>query len=283
MKPILIGSRALNYWFPSFEITPDTDWDIISDKPIEGAEFHPSNFLNNSEVEMFTDENHVVEFNGQEVLVCDVLGLAIIKRSHLHREIGWDKSITHYHKWLARFMIDANCSDSFEEMRTSWKAKQDKFLAERIRLTNEAFPQPHPKLNQSVEDFFDDYVVKKYNHDRLHEIVAYNPNQPLYKRLQDDPSSAWCKVDKWNDLSYDDKLKCIAEETYVIAIERFLVPKDWKYPAKLAYMKALKKVCTTLCSGWFRDCAIDNYPKILDLFDKNKIISVKLQLEKETS
>ena len=84
-------------------------------------------------------------------------------------------------------------------------------------------------------------------------------------------------------MSYDDKLKCIAEETYVIAIERFLVPKDWKYPAKLAYMKALKKVCTTLCSGWFREFAICNYPQIVDLFDKQKILSVKLQLEKETS
>ena len=281
MKPILIGSRALNYWYSSFKITSDTDWDIISDLPITGAEFHPSSFLNNAEVEVFTDENHVLDFNGQEILVCDVLGLALIKRSHLHREIGWDKSITHYHKWLARFMIDTNCSDSFEEMRTSWKSKQDKFLADRIRLTNEAFPQRHPNLNQSVEDFFDDAVTKKYNHDYLHELFAYS-SKPWYTSLQDDPSKAWCSQEKFNKLTHSQQLECVAEEVYVIATERFLVPKDWKYPAKLAYMKALKKVCTTLCSGWFRDKAIDYYPEILSLFDENKFSRVQLILEGES-
>ena len=86
---------------------------------------------------------------------------------------------------------------------------------------------------------------------------------------------AWCEKDLWEGgLSDLQKRQCVAEECYVIATERFIVPAGLDYPLKLAYLKALKKVCTTLCSGWFRDYAIDNYPFIVDLFDENKMKEV---------
>jgi hypothetical protein len=59
-----------------------------------------------------------------------------------------------------------------------------------------------------------------------------------------------------------------------------MVPKDWKYPAKLGYNKALNKVCTTLCKGWFREFAIDNYPEVMELFDEGKFLEVKDKLSK---
>ena len=49
----------------------------------------------------------------------------------------------------------------------------------------------------------------------------------------------------------------------------------------LCYMKALKKVCTTLTSGWFRDFAIDHYPSVVRNFNKEKFNIVKAILEKE--
>ena len=79
----------------------------------------------------------------------------------------------------------------------------------------------------------------------------------------------------WNDLSDLQKQQCVAEECYVIATERFLIPTNYDYFWKLAYLKALQKVCTTLCSGWFRDYAIDYYPEIINLYDKSKIETVK--------
>jgi hypothetical protein len=33
-------------------------------------------------------------------------------------------------------------------------------------------------------------------------------------------------------------------------------------------------VCTTLCSGWFRDYAIDNYPQLVSVFNKQKFDKV---------
>ena len=117
-------------------------------------------------------------------------------------------------------------------------------------------------------------VTKKYDHDWLHELFAYH-DQPLYVRLLRDPNLAWCDKDKWETLSDEEKLQCTAEEVYVISTERFLVPNDWKYPAKRAFMKSTDKVCTTLCSGWFRDFAIDNYPKVLQMFDQQKFNAVQ--------
>jgi len=265
MRNILIGSRALNYWYPHVPINDDTDWDVISEQPIEGTEWHSPAVLNNAKVESLVHFWYKpIEFNGYLLHVATPAVLYIIKRSHLHRELGWDKHITMFHKYLPK---------------PEFLMKEEKeFLEERINLTLEQYPQVKPNLNQLNEDFFDDAVTKKYNHDYLHELFAYEV-KPLYTKLQTDPTKAWCHEYLWNELSYTQKLQCVAEETMVIATERFLVPKNWEYNSKLAYMKALKKVCTTLCSGWFRSFAIDNYPEVLSLYNPDKFSRVKSILE----
>ena len=130
---------------------------------------------------------------------------------------------------------------------------------------------------QSKTDFFDDAVKKIYDHDYLHTLVAFD-SVPIYVKMLRDPSLAWCEKSVWDTFTDSEKTRCVAEETYVIAIERFMVPSNWKTPAKLAYMKALNKVCTTLCSGWFRDWAIDHYPDVLELFSHQKFSGVKQEL-----
>lgn len=266
MSNLLIGSRALNYWFPSVPVSEDTDWDVISDKPIECCEWHNPDLLNNKDIVNYASPDIVVLPNGNTARVVYPLGLALIKRSHLHRPLSFQKHITHYHKVL-RYQHIFDYSDK-------------KFLEERIALTKKQFPQGNPNLMQSREDFFDDAVEKKYDHDYLHELFAYY-DKPLYTKLLRKEGLAWCEREKWELLSHQDKLKCISEETQVIAAERFMIPNNWDYPSKLAYMKALEKVCTTLCSGWFRDYAIDHYPEVLEMYNKEKFEQVKLILEKE--
>jgi hypothetical protein len=266
MQNLLIGSRALAYWNKNLQISSNADWDIISDKPIEGAEWHDSKFLNNAEFEQFTNSSDVIEFNNNKVSVVNIFGLSIIKRSHLWRSLSFQKHITHYHKYLTNFK------------RKQYNSYMEQILQERILLTMQAYPQAYPRLNKRVDEFFDDYVTKKYNHDYLHELVAYY-DKPLYTRMQHNPDRAWCDKDLWNDLALEDKTKCIAEEVQVIAIERFMVPNDWKYSVRLAYIKSLDKVCTTLCSGWFRDHAIDYYPEVLALCDTLRIAKIRKELE----
>lgn len=241
----LIGSRALNYWL-NLPNKPDADWDVVSTAAIEGAEHHKLLFLNNKQIcEAYKTTCFVNAPNGEVLNIVSMKGLAIIKRSHLWRALSFDKHIAHYHlKGLSRYFVD------------------NQLYQQRLTLSYEAFKQWKPNLNKSVEDFFDDAVVKIYNHDWLHEVVAYY-DKPLYTKLQKDATKAWCSQDLWYNLTHEDKIKCVAEETKVIAIERFLVPREWVVSSRLSYMRALEKVCTTLCSGWFRDFAIDNYPLVV--------------------
>jgi hypothetical protein len=91
---------------------------------------------------------------------------------------------------------------------------------------------------------------------------------PLYEKMKRDYSLAKCEKDMWNHFSYEDKIKCVREECFVIAVERFVIPKIEKgeqyAPMKITMGWALEKVCSTLTSGWFRDFAIDNFFEILN-------------------
>lgn len=265
---ILIGSRALAHWNPQFKLKDNADWDIISSRPIDGAEWHDRSFLNNSHFDEYAENSDIFDFNGHLVHIMNPTGLSIIKRSHLWRNLGFQKHITHYHK----FMVTRKCYDLHNE----------RLLQERIKLTKAAFPQGNPSLMQSRDAFFDDAVTKKYDHDYLHTLLAYY-DAPLYTRLLKTDDLVWCEQDAWHRLSHDDKVKCVAEESYVIAIERFMVPHDWKFPIKLAYLKSVDKVCTTLCSGWFRDFAIDNYPSIVNMFEASKFNLTQSILKGTTS
>lgn len=100
-KYLLIGSRALDYWHDLGLVKEDTDWDIISKEPIEGAEHHPWDFLNNAELVNYTCPQDYVMFNGLVVHVVTLKGLAMVKRSHLWRDLSFGKHITHFHKHLA--------------------------------------------------------------------------------------------------------------------------------------------------------------------------------------
>lgn len=259
-KHLLIGSRALNYWFPACKIKPDTDWDVITYSDLYGIERHDPDFLNNKDFEQFICNTHRVLYGGYWLYVVNPVGLAIIKRSHLWRDIGFDKHITMYTKFLR---------GHHNPQLTSYK--------QRLELTKKTFSQPHPKLNVAVGEFFDDYVIKKYDHDWLHTLVAYE-DKPMYTRMQSDSTKAWCEKNKWDNFTYQQKINCVSEEACVIALERFLVPNDWNYSSKVAYHKALNKICTTLCSGWFRDFSIDNYKEIYDNYDSERLNRVKLIL-----
>lgn len=262
---VLIGSRALAYWDSSFKVRDDADWDIISEEPISGAEHHPVDFLNNKEFSYLT--TNTIMFNDHKLAVASPYDLAIIKRSHLWRDLSFDKHITHYHKHLKPY---AN----------RFVGGEIRILNERIELTKQAFPQQQANLKKNKQDFFDDAVPKIVDHDYLHELVAFY-DEPLYKRLQRPDHDVWCHRDLWEGLTHTDRIRCVAEEVSVLSIERFLLPGGWKMPSKLAYMKALGKVCTTVTSGYFRDFAIDHYPEAILCYNKVLFDKLKPQLLKE--
>lgn len=285
--PILIGSRAMDYWNGGTIFDRDTDWDFICSKDMfeimkqrskerpfahmtedPKLEWHDPDHLNNGELYDNYKGRCGVETVGLwgAILIAPPRMLYVLKRSHAWRHRNHEKTLTHL--WKGGLHKHKPLPRSFD----------DDLLTKRIKLTKEAYPQGNPNLNQSVEDFFDDPVKKIYEHDWLHELYAFD-GVPMYTKLQPDPSKAWCAKDLWDALPHDNKVYCVQEETYVIATERFLVPTGYKFPAKLAYLKSLNKVCTTLCSGWFRDFAIDNYGTILEGFDQNVVNRVREEIQ----
>lgn len=258
----LIGSRALNFHNKNFQITDKTDWDVISDKPVcDLFEHHCLNFLNNDCLQQYSTD--IIKHIGVEIHVVNLLGLSLIKRSHLWRNLSFEKHITHYHKYLNLFSLTD---------------KDKLFLKNRTQLSLINFKEKHPSLNKTKEQFFNDDIVKKYDHDYLHDLVAFY-QKPIYSDMLLNTNSVFCSEDKWKSFSFEKQLLCVVEETLVIALERFIIPNNWKYPFKLAYLESLKKVCTTLSSGWFRDFAIDNYPKLVNKYDSSIFNKIKLILK----
>lgn len=101
---LLIGSRALNYWFPEWKIKEDTDWDIVSLVEVKGEniEWHDRWLLNNIYIVDYVTAR-TIEYNGLVLNVVNPIGLSLIKRSHLHRDIGFDKHMNQWLKHLQQF------------------------------------------------------------------------------------------------------------------------------------------------------------------------------------
>ena len=79
-------------------------------------------------------------------------------------------------------------------------------------------------------------------------------------------------------VDYQTKLNCVKEEAMTIALERYLIPMISKNQ-ETSYRSALVKICTSLTKGWFRQFAIDNYPRLSNL-DKDLLSIVHDIIEK---
>ena len=71
----------------------------------------------------------------------------------------------------------------------------------------------------------------------------------------------------WEAMTRDQKIKCVLEEAYVIALERKVLPLMYGHTnvytsSRDAFRCALMRICTNLCSGWFREFATTNYVDI---------------------
>lgn len=264
----LCGSQALKHWsFSPFD--NDKDYDIIAseeelniyDLSFSGRdqfkhgkiEFIDIKLLNNEKLCKAPYKSYrSVSVENFNCVVLRPTALYIMKRSHLFRPLKFARHILEFQK-----IKTLECSLYKDDLAV---------LRERISLTKKKYGDKVPKLNKTNKEFFDDSVTKYYVHDDLHKIVAYNPGHPIYESLKVNQELAMCEKDLWYKLSHEDKVNCVREEGYVIALERFIIPKiengEKHMSPEMAFDKALEKICTTLTSGFFRDFAIDNWQKI---------------------
>lgn len=201
--------------------------------------------------------------NSEELIIAPNEVLFSLKKSHIHYPIKFKKHIEVYNKLYTELSgIDklshiTKINDKETELRLG-------------KLVT-------PKLNKSAKQFFgqsNGYVTDYFIHDDIHRMVAHL-DKPMYEYMQKDSESAMCSKEMWDDFTPINKLHCILEECYVIALERKILPMLFggkKYiSSKEAFEWALMRVCTNLCGGWFREHATNNYLQINDMYNKDYV------------
>lgn len=266
---LIIGSVALNRINPN---RVPKDLDIIcykSEIPLLETLFNTVHRKDKSEFKtfLFTQDKRQIELllidhlpgfqyldNSIEsnLRYATALDLFEIKNSHIFRPRNFEKHIADYH-WLKEYIKDSGFNNP-----TGKYLEKDQEIINGGKLKT-------PSLMKSKDDFFDDKVVKVFEHDDIHRIMAHK-ELPMYTFMQEN-TEVFCSKKLWDKFTHEDKIKTVLEEAYVIALERKIIPHIFlgeKHWTDLESFKwALMRICTTLCKGWFRQFAVDNYFEIL--------------------
>lgn len=112
-------------------------------------------------------------------------------------------------------------------------------------------------LNQDKSEFFDDAVRRTYDHDSLHDSVAYG-DLPIYTEVLKDGAEVDIDMKKMKALPLNRFVDLIKEEIFVTALERIVVPKDYKVSPGAAYWWAFRRTATSLTKGWTARTIMDN-------------------------
>src|SRR5690606_15193909 len=101
-------------------------------------------------------------------------------------------------------------------------------------------------------------VRRVYDHDSIHDSVAYG-ERPLYESVLKDGHSVQVDMSKVRALPYTEQIKLFREEIYATALERKVIPSDYKCSPRAAYAWALRRTITSLTKGWSARFIVTNY------------------------
>lgn len=183
--------------------------------------------------------------------------LLSLKKSHLYiPRKKWKQHILDYHLMKSWGWTD-----------TMWS------LTTQRRKEYEALKTP--SLNKTAEEFFDDNVSNRtFVHDEIHAVMAHR-EKPMFEYIKVDPTLVKCSKEKFYALFPEERIECVLEEAYVIALERAIIPMLFEgkkmADSESAFDWALFRICTTLTSGWFREFAAENYVAIRAAYDRSYV------------
>jgi hypothetical protein len=213
----LIGSQAMKLYFPDFR--EPRDLDLFSKVDIENAEvfWHPN-------LEQWNWAN-----------IATVNELYTIKVSHAFWNLHgtWNKhmgDIVFLHGKGAKLIPEL-----YDILYPIWEERYGKKKA---------------NLEAKPEDFFNKNVHRVYDHDSIHRSIAYY-DRPLFERILRDGHQVAVDKAKFDALSYEDKLRLVREEVYATALERQIIPSNYKGSPRAAYAWAMMKTVTSFSKGWF--------------------------------
>ncbi len=200
------------------------------------------------------------EFYGFKMDVAPLEMLYSIKRAHRHSPNKFHKHVRDYNMLNRMF--------SGGDMFARITAIRYKETVEREKLRT-------PSLNKTAEAFFDDKVSNRtFIHDQIHEVMAFE-ERPMFERIKVDPNLVKCSKEKFFALTESQRRHCVQEEAYVIALERGVIPMLFEGERIVkpfdAYRWAIMRICTTLCSGWFREYALEHYKDMIFWYDEGYV------------
>jgi len=286
---ILIGSNALDLMgYPSNRQTNDTDYVATYEEVMSFIKKHMESikayYPINSGRSYFVKANsgHIYEFEiawensraaklssfiseqtdnmiwrGLNAVVPSLDILYLLKMSH------------RYLKDSPHFLKTMEDIHTMRKHGAKIRPEHQAFYEERMKDT---YVYSHPKLDVSKDSFFDSAVTnvyQQYDHDSIHRAVKIG-EFPAYTYFQKD-QEVLCSKGMFSTLPENIKLNAVLEESYVLALERSLIPFPFGKSAKEAFDMALMKVCTSITSGWFREYAWENYYKVQELYDENYV------------
>lgn len=103
-------------------------------------------------------------------------------------------------------------------------------------------------LDQDKTEFFDDAVRRKYDHDSIHESVAFG-DHPIYEEILKDGASVDVDPQKLWALPHSRIVQLFTEEVCVTALERIVIPRNYRVSPGFAYQWALRRTITSLTKG----------------------------------
>jgi hypothetical protein len=284
---LIVGSKALKFHYPDFPrkvsdidvigFTNDIDYLVELLQPCEIKKSEHTVLLkniqnktdifdtdnvevlladNSTSLKMYLDYDRINLFASKEVIFS-------LKKSHINFPIKFKK---HIHDYC--FLYEQLWGEDKLSEITLINYKETEFRLGKLKT---------PSLNKSVDNFFGqskDYVKSYFIHDEIHKVMAHY-DRPLFEKMIVEKTSALCDKKLWRIFPYEHKCQCVLEEAYVIALERKILPMIFGggkgYTSDEAFDWALMRICTTLCSGWFREFATNNYFIIKMLYNKNYV------------
>ena len=237
-RQLICGSHAAKHWFLDFR-EPE-DMDMLTQ---HGQDF-PIDTTRTDGIESYwwgDSSKYILEHNRDTQFV-DASFCYTVKAAHAKWDIHWDKTMFDIGFFQDRGVrLDDKLYDLALADFTAFHGKKWASLKDKTSRT-----------------FFEDAVTRKYVHDTVHEAVAYY-DRPLFESILVSTNGVACSSEKFFKLSQEDRLKLIKEEVFVTALERYIVPSDYTFSRHRAYARSLKKLITTMSSGWFSKFIIENY------------------------
>jgi hypothetical protein len=264
IKAMIIGSYALNNVLGTN--IKHKDVDIIKNSHIDTT-IELCNIVKNDNPKIEYLENPVlvnyVYKNKISDKFCNGSILMTLKISHSFWSLpnnSWEKHVFHISQLKEKgcTLIEPLFYELFEYWNTIHGERLDSF-----EKTNKKLMRTKESLD--AKKFFTNNVKDSRDHDYLHTVLIKHPyfdgqKLPTYTKVLKDDSDVDVCMEKFKNLSEEDKFKLVLEELCIMASEN-RYPKEMHY--KIKYVKMLKQFilghCKVIQGLWI----IQNYKKLV--------------------